>query len=750
MATNTIQSFGGDIDIGSNLTVNTNTFHVDSVSGRVGIGKTNPAYVLDVGGILNASSIYKGGTPLIGSPWTTAGNVIYRASGNTGIGTNNPQQALEIYDGALRISNTSNSSNVEMYGSRDWYEQAGITASNGTSSDYFGYSVAISSDGNTVIVGAYGVGYAYIRTRTGTTWSSDVILYASDRVSGENFGYNVAISEDGNTALVGAYTANSQGAAYVYVKPGGGWSTTTETAKLTASDIATSDDFGIGVSISRDGNTALVGAYSEDPDGITNAGAAYVYVKPGGGWSTTTETAKLTASDKGASDYFGSSVSISEDGNTALVGAVFEDPDGTTNAGAAYVYVKPGGGWSTTTETAKLTASDKGASDYFGISVSISWDGNTALVGAYTANSQGAAYVYVKPGGGWSNVTETAKLTASDKAASDNFGISVSISGDGNTALVGAYDEDYLASASGSAYLYFKPGSGWSNVTETTKLTASDPQSSDNFGRAVAISGNGTTAIIGAPNEDTIASNAGKAYIFEGRNVLHIGGSLNYTGSIISFTGQHICFPYGNIEQGLVVSSNQNKYMNLNGKLTTGLNAITSSESLPIVSLSNIAYDKSVFGVVDNVEAIGSTTRTSEYTKGPKELGDNRVIVNSVGEGALWVVNTNGPLIAGDYITTSNIVGYGQKQDDDTIKNYTVAKITMDCDFNPPDQPIQIIKKDENGINVLDEYGRLQWEDSEKTEKMYSLRYLTIDGVQTDQANVVWTAAYVGCTYHCG
>ena len=572
MATNTIQSFGGDIDIGSNLTVNTNTFHVDSVSGRVGIGKTNPAYVLDVGGILNASSIYKGGTPLIGSPWTTAGNVIYRASGNTGIGTNNPQQALEIYDGALRISNTSNSSNVEMYGSRDWYEQAGITASNGTSSDYFGYSVAISSDGNTVIVGAYGVGYAYIRTRTGTTWSSDVILYASDRVSGENFGYNVAISEDGNTALVGAYTANSQG----------------------------------------------------------------------------------------------------------------------------------------------------------------------------------AAYVYVKPGGGWSNVTETAKLTASDKAASDNFGISVSISGDGNTALVGAYDEDYLASASGSAYLYFKPGSGWSNVTETTKLTASDPQSSDNFGRAVAISGNGTTAIIGAPNEDTIASNAGKAYIFEGRNVLHIGGSLNYTGSIISFTGQHICFPYGNIEQGLVVSSNQNKYMNLNGKLTTGLNAITSSESLPIVSLSNIAYDKSVFGVVDNVEAIGSTTRTSEYTKGPKELGDNRVIVNSVGEGALWVVNTNGPLIAGDYITTSNIVGYGQKQDDDTIKNYTVAKITMDCDFNPPDQPIQIIKKDENGINVLDEYGRLQWEDSEKTEKMYSLRYLTIDGVQTDQANVVWTAAYVGCTYHCG
>ena len=689
MATNTIQSFGGDIDIGSNLTVNTNTFHVDSVSGRVGIGKTNPAYVLDVGGILNASSIYKGGTPLIGSPWTTAGNVIYRASGNTGIGTNNPQQALEIYDGALRISNTSNSSNVEMYGSRDWYEQAGITASNGTSSDYFGYSVAISSDGNTVIVGAYGVGYAYIRTRTGTTWSSDVILYASDRVSGENFGYNVAISEDGNTALVGAYTANSQGAAYVYVKPGGGWSTTTETAKLTASDIATSDDFGIGVSISRDGNTALVGAYSEDPDGVSDAGAAYVYVKPGGGWSTTTETAKLTASDKGASDYFG-------------------------------------------------------------ISVSISWDGNTALVGAYTANSQGAAYVYVKPGGGWSNVTETAKLTASDKAASDNFGISVSISGDGNTALVGAYDEDYLASASGSAYLYFKPGSGWSNVTETTKLTASDPQSSDNFGRAVAISGNGTTAIIGAPNEDTIASNAGKAYIFEGRNVLHIGGSLNYTGSIISFTGQHICFPYGNIEQGLVVSSNQNKYMNLNGKLTTGLNAITSSESLPIVSLSNIAYDKSVFGVVDNVEAIGSTTRTSEYTKGPKELGDNRVIVNSVGEGALWVVNTNGPLIAGDYITTSNIVGYGQKQDDDTIKNYTVAKITMDCDFNPPDQPIQIIKKDENGINVLDEYGRLQWEDSEKTEKMYSLRYLTIDGVQTDQANVVWTAAYVGCTYHCG
>jgi hypothetical protein len=191
----------------------------------------------------------------------------------------------------------------------------------------------------------------------------------------------------------------------------------------------------------------------------------------------------------------------------------------------------------------------------------------------------------------------------------------------------------------------------------------------------------------------------------------------------------------------------------MSGGIEAGSNAITMNESLPVVSLSTTTNDKKCFGVISASE--DPENRTEQYgawgTNFEKEKGDTRVYINSVGEGAIWVVNTNGSLESGDYITTSNIVGYGQKQDDDVLHNFTVAKITMDCDFEPLTQPIQIIKKDEEGENVLDEHGQIQWEDHPtETEKAYKVRYLTADGSQTDEANTVHTAAFVGCTYHCG
>jgi len=234
-------------------------------------------------------------------------------------------------------------------------------------------------------------------------------------------------------------------------------------------------------------------------------------------------------------------------------------------------------------------------------------------------------------------------------------------------------------------------------------------------------------------------------------------------GTILSFTGQHICVPSEPMTRGLVVSANKNKYFNLNGALTTGVGAIRSSESIPMVSLSNVANDRSVFGVVDTIESGISTIRKN--TSGPimvtseKEMGDNRVIVNSIGEGAIQVVDTNGPLVSGDYMTTSNITGYAQKQDSEFLANYTVAKITMECDFNPADVPIQVIKKKDNGENDLDKNGFIQWEDHPTyTQKAYNIGYLAADGTHIipdtegtyDEANVVYRTAYVGCTYHCG
>jgi hypothetical protein len=189
---------------------------------------------------------------------------------------------------------------------------------------------------------------------------------------------------------------------------------------------------GFGGSVAISGETVVVGAVGD----ISSQGAAYVFVKPGGGWSgALTQTANLIASDGAMNDYFGGSVAIS--GDTVVVGAQGDSVDANTAQGSAYVFVKPGGGWSgTLTQTAKLTASDGATSNLFGHSVAVS--GDTVVIGAYYANSyQGSAYIFVKPGEGWSGaLTQTAKLIASDGVGYDFFGDPVAVSGD--TVVVGA------------------------------------------------------------------------------------------------------------------------------------------------------------------------------------------------------------------------------------------------------------------------------------------------------------------------
>ena len=255
-----------------------------------------------------------------------------------------------------------------------------------------------------------------------------------------------------------------------------------------------------------------------------------------------------------------------------------------------------------------------------------------------------------------------------------------------------------------------------------------------------------------------------------------------------TFTGQHICFPDEEAAgKGLIVSARKNQFVKLNG-LAIGKSAITIDESLPIVSLSKVAQDKTCFGVVSKLEPSNEVYRTEIIggliSESIKIAGDNRIVVNSVGEGAIWVVNTNGPLESGDYITTSNVAGFGQKQDDDVLHNFTVAKITMDCDFTGSNVAVQTIKREQTGTqiitedawnqlveydrysnvedgitvyyqrlfeNVLDVNGKLQWEDKTgATEASYERRFLAADGQQTDEANADHIAAFVGCTYHCG
>ena len=238
----------------------------------------------------------------------------------------------------------------------------------------------------------------------------------------------------------------------------------TET-KLTASDRAEGDWFGFAVSatVSQAGDYAIVGAPQRDN---TRIGSAYVFRRDGETWI---EQAKLTASDGAPDDEFGYAVSI--DGDYVIVGAPQTDKRGPFQPGAAYVFKRDGDVWM---EQAKLAASDASSGDVFGWSVSI--DGDYAIVGARGEANMGAAYVFMRDMGGW---TEQAKLTASDGAENDTFGWSASISGE--YALVGAQQDD---SFRGSAYVFKRDGVSW---MEQAKLVASGGASNDLFGRSVSI-----------------------------------------------------------------------------------------------------------------------------------------------------------------------------------------------------------------------------------------------------------------------
>ena len=383
----------------------------------------------------------------------------------------------------------------------DWTattQQAKMQASDAQAEDYFGRSSAISGD--TVVVSAHyedaggtDAGAAYVFTRSGTTWSQQAKLTASDAEAGDYFGISSNI--DGDTVVVGAYSEDSggswAGAAYIYTRSGTTWS---EQAKLTASDAQAGDYFGVHVAIS--GNTVVVGAWGEDTGG-SQSGAAYVFTRSGTTWS---QQAKLTASDAQADDNLGYWVCI--DGDTVVVGAHNEDAGGT-DAGAAYVFTRSGTTW---TQQQKLASSDIAAGDYFGRCSAIS--GDTVVVGAYgddhNYSSAGAAYVFTRSGTTW---TQQAKLTASDPQADDYFGFRTAI--DGDTVLVGAYSEDTGGSNAGAAYIFTRSGTTW---TQDKKIVASDGGASDNFGYGLGIDED--TLVVSAPYEDSTANNAGAAYVF--------------------------------------------------------------------------------------------------------------------------------------------------------------------------------------------------------------------------------------------
>ncbi|MEX0968770.1 MAG: T9SS type A sorting domain-containing protein [Bacteroidia bacterium] len=328
----------------------------------------------------------------------------------------------------------------------------------------------------------------------GSDWPQQAKLTASDGDMNDNFGWSTGITD--NYAIVGAPNNTdagfATGAAYIFERTGSTW---TELAKLLAPTSKGGDFFGYSVAIADE--YAVVGALGNDDEG-TQAGAAYVYMRSGSVW-TLVDT--LYATDPDVNDYFGFSVDIDEDGENIIVGAPRND-DGGSNSGAAYVYHRSGSVWMS---EGKLLATDDDAQDSLGFSVAIA--GDYAIAGAIgddeTASNAGAAYIFNRSGGVWS---QQEKLMASDGSSDDLFGYSVGT--DGMWAAVGAPFEDDSAMDAGALYAFLRSGGSW---TETAKYKAADPDMNDEMGLSSAVSDG--RAIVGIPGDDTKAPNAGAACI---------------------------------------------------------------------------------------------------------------------------------------------------------------------------------------------------------------------------------------------
>jgi cysteine-rich repeat protein len=400
-------------------------------------------------------------------------------------------------------------------------ERQKVTAPDAEPLDRFGS--AVSTDGARAIVGAWydddetGSAYMYTRDDNGTefdswddTWVSEGKITASDGTIWDRFGISLSIY--GDRAIVGAPSSEGEaiGSGSAYVfRRDGSW---VQEAKLTASDGGRGDSFGSVVSIS--GDTAIVGAPRHD--GVGNlSGAVYVFRRV----SSWRQEAKLTASDAAADDHFGTTVFI--DGDRLVVGAPSANNGVGAYSGSAYVFRHDDNGtplypyddfW---IEEAKLTASDADAGDTFGRSVSIA--GDRVAVGAPGVDFLGAVYIFKRDDDAPGNWVEEAKLTASEGEAGDEFGASVAISGD--AVVVGAYAHDGLGSSAGSAYLFRSDDNGtpfdpiddvW---IEEANFHASDTYTYDRFGSSVALGD--VWAVVGAYGDDDDGLGSGSAYLFD-------------------------------------------------------------------------------------------------------------------------------------------------------------------------------------------------------------------------------------------
>jgi len=684
----------GDVAISSNLAVDTNTLFVDSVGNKVGIGTANPQATLDVQGTGNF-------TGKLSLPIGVSSNPSLQLGTNT---TYTDEQLYSLRWGGSGLLGMGLHSST-----RGTFGKQGLLIHIPNTEEYSvktnGWADIFSLDGATkkaYFGGNVGIGTA----------SPDTLLHLEDSVPTIRF-VDTDTVVDGNQQLGGIefYSRDTTGSGYPNYE-------LASIKCVNAANAASAPDGELTFSTGRHVGTGILEMMRINADGNVGIGTASpgykLHIEQGGGVS-------------------GNGIFISNSNYGSMQGVNISMINAGTYNYGSYASIQPyRSGVAGTTDLALCpTGGDVGIGT---VSPGAKFHvlGNTLFQGRHTFYSQ------IAPPGNGGNITNH-----------DQKALAI-----GNQGVATGSDWGMLQNSDNNLYFYYGLFS--------------------------------------------------RGYLQSGVNV----GAIDFTGQHRNFIDGVSYADYDSLE-GLIVSANKNKYYDIDENVTTGANAIQISQSLPLVSLSTTQKDKACFGVISGIE----DPETREYTQGSfvsmiqKQKGDRRAFINSVGEGAIWVTNINGSLESGDYITTSNVAGYGQKQDSEFLANYTVAKITMDCDFEPVTQPIQQIKKEledvnywvkttyenvseeeysnladesrrivddiyqeiikeeskteqegyelevrQELVNVLDEHGQIQWEDdpSGATEKAYKIRYLDADGVETDEANAVHKAAFVGCTYHCG
>ena len=409
-----------------------------------------------------------------------------------------------------------------MVANNPWTQQQILTADDAAADDRFGSSVYI--EGNTLVGGAprrdsatsTTIGAAYVFTRdpddVASPWSQQQKLTADDASADDQFGTSVSLN--GSTIVVGAplvdlATSNDVGALYVFTRDqSGGSDPWSQLQKLTSSD-ASADDR-LGTSVSVDANTILAGAPRDDTPGFVDNGAAYVFTR-GSASANFSQKQILRAVFPASNGRFGTSVFV--DGSTALIGTPLESILTSTDAGAAYHFMRDplSGNWR---QQQRLTGSNPEALSEFGGAVGL--DAATAIIGSAkrdqgTSQLAGAAFAFVLEPLDGEISQETDMLSANDAAANDGFGSAVGLSGD-NT-LIGIPDADPGPNINAGEVSAFERDPDTQVFDDESTLTADDKTTEDNFGAAVSVDAD--IAVIGAPDANISGNaDAGGAYVF--------------------------------------------------------------------------------------------------------------------------------------------------------------------------------------------------------------------------------------------